>query len=361
MNEAVHLLELIARVALESGTRGAWFLQTSSHGSPPFACSLLTPRWRWALALRRTPLSRATHTNQAQRAPTASSRATLAGRPDGRRNRTHAQRSGHIHLIFTTHRRRSRRHLRPGVWSPEDSLSPSVEKPLVEKRPTRARHRATDGMRHTVRSGRGSFARSRARARELLCSYISPLTHASARTSRATPIVSHAGEDVGVRRSTARAGAPRCQGRRRARPAGRARPGSASRQSGAAAPRVVLLRGGRRAPQRRCACGEAVVRGGAAPCGAQPERGRSAQGHSPDGCGRLAGRRKRAAKLCGPRVRRRRRSQPRRRQPHTLLPTRHAPPPRPRPCACRRRTMGAELALLEARRMETAEQVSSSC
>ena len=199
------------------------------------------------------------------------------------------------------------------------------------------------------------------RARLTLCSYISPLTHASARTSRATPIVSHAGEDVGVRRSTARAGAPRCQGRRRARPAGRARPGSASRQSGAAAPRVVLLRGGRRAPQRRCACGEAVVRGGAAPCGAQPERGRSAQGHSPDGCGRLAGRRKRAAKLCGPRVRRRRRSQPRRRQPHTLLPTRHAPPPRPRPCACRRRTMGAELALLEARRMETAEQVSSSC
>ena len=50
-------------------------------------------------------------------------------------------------------------------------------------------------------------------------------------------------------------------------------------------------------------------------------------------------------------------SQPRRRQPRPLLPARHAPPRHAlAPARAVDRTMGSELALLEARRMETAEQ-----
>ena len=53
--------ELLVKLHLAL-TRPARFLQTSSHGTR-VACSLLTPRWRWALALRRNAIQPG-HTEQ---------------------------------------------------------------------------------------------------------------------------------------------------------------------------------------------------------------------------------------------------------------------------------------------------------
>ena len=77
------------------------------------ACSLLTTV---ALSSRPAPER---HSAGSRRA--ASSRATLA-----RRNRTRSAAG-----IFTTHRQRSRKHLRPGVWSP-DSLRREAALPQPE-------------------------------------------------------------------------------------------------------------------------------------------------------------------------------------------------------------------------------------